>query len=277
METGPIPTAPSPEPSGSGRLPTGRKGYSNPPHQPGHQSDKLLGSGPSTKVGQAQFQTEGFTRMRMKTKLSLGGLLVGALLVAGLSYWAIGENPQPVVPKGSAGAPLPPKVSAPTAPPASTAASPSAQPTTTEPSHTTQPTAPPVSTAASPSAPPATVEPGHTTQPTAPPASTAVLPSAPPATAEPGRATQPTAPPVSTAALPSAPPAIAEPAEASTSEADRRQIQEALHRLNYYQGPVDGIFGPLTRAAIRRFQHDIGAEITGYLTKDEAYRLIRTH
>jgi peptidoglycan hydrolase-like protein with peptidoglycan-binding domain len=35
------------------------------------------------------------------------------------------------------------------------------------------------------------------------------------------------------------------------SEADRREAQEALHRLRYYQGPVDGIFGPLTRAAMR--------------------------
>ena len=61
------------------------------------------------------------------------------------------------------------------------------------------------------------------------------------------------------------------------SEADRREVQEALDRLRYYQGPVDGIFGPLTRAAIRRFQHDIGTEITGYLTAQEASRLVRTH
>lgn len=59
------------------------------------------------------------------------------------------------------------------------------------------------------------------------------------------------------------------------SEAGRRQVQQALYRLGYYQGPVDGIFGPLTRAAIRRFQHNIGAEITGYLTAEEAHRLVR--
>ena len=47
------------------------------------------------------------------------------------------------------------------------------------------------------------------------------------------------------------------------SEADRRQVQEALGRLDYYQGGVDGIFGRLTRDAIRRFQQDIGEE--GYL------------
>jgi peptidoglycan hydrolase-like protein with peptidoglycan-binding domain len=64
------------------------------------------------------------------------------------------------------------------------------------------------------------------------------------------------------------------PAEARMSEADRRQAQQALHRLGYYQGHVDGIFGPLTRAAIRRFQQDIGAESTGFLTAEEVTRLL---
>ena len=57
--------------------------------------------------------------------------------------------------------------------------------------------------------------------------------------------------------------------------ADRGQVQEALLRLDYYQGPIDGIFGPLTRAAIRRFQHDINAASTGYLTEEDANRLVR--
>ena len=64
------------------------------------------------------------------------------------------------------------------------------------------------------------------------------------------------------------------PAEARMSEADRRQAQQALHRLGYYQGHVDGIFGPLTLAAIRRFQQDIGAESTGFLTAEEVTRLL---
>ena len=58
------------------------------------------------------------------------------------------------------------------------------------------------------------------------------------------------------------------------SEANRRQIQGALRRLNYYKGTVDGIFGPATRAAIRRFQHEIGADTTGRLTTEEANRLV---
>ena len=78
-----------------------------------------------------------------------------------------------------------------------------------------------------------------------------------------------------TAAAPSAPPAPRVlPAEAEMSAADRRQVQETLHRLDYYKGPIDGIFGPLTHAAIRRFQQSIGSDATGYLTADQANRLV---
>jgi peptidoglycan hydrolase-like protein with peptidoglycan-binding domain len=66
------------------------------------------------------------------------------------------------------------------------------------------------------------------------------------------------------------------PSEDKMSVANRRQIQEALHRLGYYDGPVDGIFGPLTRAAIRRFQESIGGQSTGHLTAAEATRLVST-
>jgi peptidoglycan hydrolase-like protein with peptidoglycan-binding domain len=66
------------------------------------------------------------------------------------------------------------------------------------------------------------------------------------------------------------------PAEAAMSEADRRQIQAALDRLSYDPGPVDGVFGPLTRAAIRRFQQAIGATLTGSLTAEQATRLLGT-
>jgi peptidoglycan hydrolase-like protein with peptidoglycan-binding domain len=58
------------------------------------------------------------------------------------------------------------------------------------------------------------------------------------------------------------------------SAADRRQVQEALRRLDYYKGPADGIFGPLTRAAIRRFQQNTRSDATGYLTADQANRLV---
>ena len=67
------------------------------------------------------------------------------------------------------------------------------------------------------------------------------------------------------------------PDEARMSRADRLRVQDTLLRLGYYKGNADGIFGPLTRAAIRRFQHDIGAEMTGRLTAEEANRLVSTH
>ena len=108
-----------------------------------------------------------------------------------------------------------------------------------------------------------------------PPSPTAV-PATQPMTAQPTQATPPTALPSSAAIAPSAPPATPMPAETSMAAADRRQVQEALHRLDYYQGPIDGLFGPSTRAAIRGFQHDIGAASTGYLTEEEANRLVGT-
>ena len=67
------------------------------------------------------------------------------------------------------------------------------------------------------------------------------------------------------------------PDEANMSKADRLRVQDILHRLGYYEGPMDSVFGPLTRAAIRRFQHDIGAEMTGHLSAEEASRLVSTH
>jgi peptidoglycan hydrolase-like protein with peptidoglycan-binding domain len=60
------------------------------------------------------------------------------------------------------------------------------------------------------------------------------------------------------------------------SAADRRQIQTALHRLGYDPGPVDGVFGPQTRGAIRHYQQSIGAEQTGIITADQAGRLVST-
>jgi peptidoglycan hydrolase-like protein with peptidoglycan-binding domain len=68
--------------------------------------------------------------------------------------------------------------------------------------------------------------------------------------------------------------AMAMPDEEKMSEANRRQVQEALHRLDFYDGPIDGIFGPLTRAAIHRFQDSVGEKGTGRLTAAEAGRLV---
>jgi len=67
------------------------------------------------------------------------------------------------------------------------------------------------------------------------------------------------------------------PDEADMSRADRVRVQEILLRLGFYKGNADGIFGRLTRVAIRRFQNSIGAEMTGRLTAEQASRLVSTH
>ena len=64
------------------------------------------------------------------------------------------------------------------------------------------------------------------------------------------------------------------PDESRMSRADRVRVQEKLGQLGYYKDGVDGIFGPLTREAIRRFQSNIGAKMTGRLTAEEASRLV---
>jgi hypothetical protein len=91
----------------------------------------------------------------------------------------------------------------------------------------------------------------------------------------------PTAPPPVAAATPPSAPVAAVPSErmpdeAVMTDAQRRQVQTALARLGYYGSQVDGLFGPETRAAIRRFQHEIGSETTGRITADEATRLVNS-
>ena len=213
--------------------------------------------------------------MRIKTSwvaLSVAVLSAGLLLVASLEGPLFSDGQPSVVlersaqPETSASvkptAPLSTTATPSSAPPAPTVATPSATPA---PMPSKQP-APPPAPAAVPSASSGTALP---TTPSAPPAPTAAVPSARPS------APLPAAPPAPTTAAPPAPPSPSVlPAEAEMTAADRRQVQEALRRLDYYKGPVDGIFGPLTRAAIRRFQQNIGSDATGYLTADQVNRLV---
>lgn len=107
--------------------------------------------------------------------------------------------------------------------------------------------------------------------PPAPPAR--AEPSPPPAPA-PAPMPAPAAPPAAATPAPRAAPAVMLPDEDRMTDADRRQVQGALRSLGYYDGAVDGIFGPDTRAAIRRWQHEIGADMTGRITADQATRLL---
>jgi hypothetical protein len=101
-----------------------------------------------------------------------------------------------------------------------------------------------------------------------------------PVAAAPAAAAPPAAasvPPAAIAAPPVSPPSTAAqamPDERSMTDADRRRVQAALSRMGYYAGLADGVFGPNTRAAIRRFQFELGAELTGTLTSSQASRLV---
>ena len=102
----------------------------------------------------------------------------------------------------------------------------------------------------------------------APPPSVAVAPPAP--TPAPAAAAPPTTP------APAPPPQQAMVDEDRMSDQDRRQVQVVLATLGYYSGRIDATFGPETRAAIRRYQFEIKAEMTGRLTAEQATKLVNS-
>ena len=64
--------------------------------------------------------------------------------------------------------------------------------------------------------------------------------------------------------------------EDQMSDQDRRRVQALLATMGYYSGRIDGTFGPETRAAIRRYQFEIKAELTGRLNAEQATRLVNS-
>ena len=50
--------------------------------------------------------------------------------------------------------------------------------------------------------------------------------------------------------------------------------QRALAALGYYNGEVDGSYGPMTRRSVRDFQGDLGFDLTGVLTPAETVTLV---
>lgn len=56
---------------------------------------------------------------------------------------------------------------------------------------------------------------------------------------------------------------------------EREAVQEAMNRLGLYDYTIDAIFGPITRAGMRRFQEEIGAEVTGHLSEEQIEELYR--
>jgi len=178
------------------------------------------------------------------------GVSISALLVGGFGYSLVTDGPAPPGVDRSA---VP-------AAPTSMASAPATKPISAPPA----PTVPPAVESTAVAAPAPKVQPAE-----------AVLPATPPApTAAAHASTPPAVSAAPAAAVPAAPVRTAMPAEAAMSESDRQQVQEALHRAGYDPGPADGVFGPLTRAAIRRFQKTIGTDPTGIITADEASRLV---
>jgi hypothetical protein len=80
--------------------------------------------------------------------------------------------------------------------------------------------------------------------------------------------TAPAAPPPATSQM------VSMPDDAALTEPQRKRVQIALAGLGYYDGRLDGVFGPDTRAAIRRWQHEKSAEMTGRLTGAQSTELL---
>jgi Putative peptidoglycan binding domain/Caspase domain len=114
--------------------------------------------------------------------------------------------------------------------------------------------------AMAPPAPP----PAASTASTASPA-VAVPPPPPPSPPEPAVLASPAAPSRATMAD-----------EDQMSDQDRRRVQALLAAMGYYSGRIDGTFGPETRAAIRRYQFEIKADLTGRLNAEQATRLVNS-
>jgi len=54
---------------------------------------------------------------------------------------------------------------------------------------------------------------------------------------------------------------------------DVRGVQQTLNDIGYWPGPIDGILGSRTRAAIRQYQRDENLPVTGRLDADTARKV----
>jgi len=58
------------------------------------------------------------------------------------------------------------------------------------------------------------------------------------------------------------------PANEAPTDSTVQAVQTELSQLGYYNGPVDGIFGPTTRDAVAKYQIDKQLDVTGSLSPD---------
>jgi len=86
-----------------------------------------------------------------------------------------------------------------------------------------------------------------------------------------------TVPPVkpSTSAVLPTPPSDAEVIPTRPSDPEVHAAQEALAGLGYYRGPIDGIIGPKTRAAVAKYQTDSGLPPDGKVSRDLVAQVAR--
>ena len=110
----------------------------------------------------------------------------------------------------------------------------------------------------------------------APPSPAPAVSSAPAVVAVPAPPPTPPPPQPAVPAAPAAPAHATMADEDQMSEQDRRRVQVLLATMGYYSGRIDGTFGPETRAAIRRYQFEIKAELTGRLNAEQATRLVNS-
>jgi peptidoglycan hydrolase-like protein with peptidoglycan-binding domain len=52
-----------------------------------------------------------------------------------------------------------------------------------------------------------------------------------------------------------------------------RQVQQALAKKGFDPGPIDGVLGPLTEQALRKFQDHYGIKVTGLIDNQTLYAL----
>jgi peptidoglycan hydrolase-like protein with peptidoglycan-binding domain len=66
---------------------------------------------------------------------------------------------------------------------------------------------------------------------------------------------------------------LAAQAPEQLSREEVRKAQQALKVEGFDPGPLDGIFGPLTRSAVRKFQRSNNMRVTGALDRSTKDRL----
>ena len=68
-------------------------------------------------------------------------------------------------------------------------------------------------------------------------------------------------------------PSESERFDSALSGAQRRAVQRGLQALGHYDGAIDGLFGPGTRAGVMAYQRSAGAAADGFVAADQLARL----